>query len=167
MGFETEVGTGSTFWFEFPSIEPELSGQADVHVETVNEETNGLPTADARVLYVEDNIANVHLMERIIERMGGMELSHALDAETGLQIAEDTRPDLILLDINLPGMDGISAKKILDENPETSDIPVVAISADAMYESLERAREANFKAYLTKPFVVSNLMEVLHRELKK
>jgi len=166
VGFKSEVGVGTTFWVEFPAIERTLAEPPEVPDALNNGGQAIAPGADAVILYVEDNTANQRLVGRIIEKMDGITLITAQDAETGLKMAEEHQPDLILMDINLPGMDGIAAKKILDKNDLTREIPVIAISAAAMQENLERATEASFKAYLTKPFQVPELIDVLERELR-
>jgi signal transduction histidine kinase len=165
IGFDTKVGAGSTFWIEFPGIEANVAKTADPVVEQTSEHQEDASYVDATILYVEDNLANLRLMERIIKSMNGLTLVSAPDAETGQKMAEEIQPDLILMDINLPGMDGVEAKNNLALEEKTKDIPVIAISADAMHESVERAGDANFKAYLTKPFVMSELKQTLRREL--
>jgi signal transduction histidine kinase len=167
IGFESEVGSGSTFWVEFPAIKRTLPATAEVF-EASKKVASTIPSeAGAVILYIEDNTANQRLVGKIIGRLDGMTLITAQDAETGLVMAEEDRPDLILMDINLPGMDGIAAKKILDGNDLTQNIPVIAVSAAAMQENLERAMEVSFKAYLTKPFQVSELIEVIEKELRQ
>lgn len=131
----------------------------DSYLEQLIEE--GKKSAVATVLYVEDNPANLQLMEVIINRIGNVSLISAKNAETGISMAEQHQPDLILMDISLPGMDGIAARKILGANEKTRDIPIVAISAAAMKEDIDQAMNAGFSAYLTKPFHVAEVAELI------
>ena len=104
----------------------------------------------ARVLIVEDNAANMKLACLLLAKAGHESLC-AEDAETGLTIAREQRPDLILMDIQLPGMDGLAATALLKGDPATAAIPVVALTAMAMKEDQERTRAAGCDAYIAKP----------------
>ncbi|MCC7412373.1 MAG: PAS domain-containing protein [Gammaproteobacteria bacterium] len=124
--------------------------------------------ADTRmriVLYVEDNPANMRLLERALANRRGMRLITAATPALGLALAMTKRPDLILLDVNLPDMNGFEVLAKLREDPLTSAIPVVAISANAMPADLERGRAAGFEDYLTKPISLRGLARVLDRFL--
>lgn len=114
-----------------------------------------------KVLYVEDNPANINLMETILANVPGVELETAHTAELGLAAATRDRPDLILMDINLPGMNGIEALAELRRNTKTRDIPVIAISAASLPREVQQGMEAGFLAYLTKPFDVSELLNTV------
>ncbi|MCW8951670.1 MAG: response regulator, partial [Rhodospirillales bacterium] len=114
------------------------------------------------VLYVEDNPANLQLMEWIVKRVPAARLISAHTAELGLDLAETEMPDVILMDINLPGMNGLQALKSLQANPKLAHIPVIAISADAMSGSIKRGLDAGFKAYLTKPIQIPEMLERLN-----
>ena len=118
---------------------------------------------DHTVLYVEDHAANVRLMERILWRTTDFSLITAPDAERGLHLARTHRPDIILMDINLPGMNGFEAFERLRTCEETRRIPVVALSANAMTDDIEKAAQAGFVDYLTKPFQVQELLALLKR----
>ena len=115
------------------------------------------------VLYVEDNLDNVRLMESIFDRIGDAQLVSVCSAEQGIDQVRRNLPDMILMDINLPGMDGISALKLLKSSSETWDIPVIAITAAAMTSDLEIGRIAGFDAYITKPVDVLNLIRVIEK----
>ena len=119
----------------------------------------------ATMLYVEDNPANVTLRRHVIRALGPMRLFTAETGPEGLTLARDLRPDVILLDINLPGMDGFTLKTGLDADPLTRGIPVLALSANAMPEDIKRGRQAGFVAYLTKPLDIPALAEALGRAL--
>ncbi len=163
IGFETEDGVGSTFWFEFPTFAISAQdGKAEEVLEdlTVALEINELEKSHT-VLYVEDNSANLALMVKILDQIPRVDLISAHNAEVGLELAEIEKPSLILMDINLPGMDGIEALRNLQENAETSHIPVVAISAAAMPKDIKRGMDAGFIEYLTKPIQVQEVQRVV------
>jgi CheY-like chemotaxis protein len=113
------------------------------------------------LLYVEDNPANLKLVEQLIARRPTMRLLSARDGNIGIQLARATLPEVILMDINLPGISGIEALQILREDPATAHIPVVALSANAMPRDIEKGLEAGFLSYLTKPIKVAEFMETL------
>ena len=166
IGVESTVGAGSVFWFELASVaEPHLSiaeGDAVVlaHLQA---------PAEARphsVLYVEDNPANLKLVEQIIARHPDISLLTAVNGNSGIEIARDKQPDVILMDINLPGINGFEALKILRADPATAHIPVIAISANAMPRDIERGMKAGFFRYITKPIKVDEFMGALEDALK-
>ena len=113
------------------------------------------------MLYVEDNPANLMLVEDLIARRADLRLLSARDGHHGIEIARESRPDLILMDINLPGISGIRALKILAEDPTTAHIPVIALSANAIPRDIEKGLEAGFFRYLTKPIKVDEFMKTL------
>ncbi|MBL6945165.1 MAG: response regulator [Rhodospirillales bacterium] len=162
IGFESKAGTGSTFWVEFFAAESNVVKKSEV---SQKDEYRKQMHIAATVLYIEDNPANLQLMETIIDEIGGISMMSAHNAELGILMAEEQQPDLILMDINLPGMDGIAARKALGGIDATKDIPVVAISAAAMKRDVERGMAAGFKAYLTKPFNVQEVVDAIEKEL--
>jgi CheY-like chemotaxis protein len=118
------------------------------------------------LLYVEDNPANLKLVEQLIARRPTMRLLSALDGNMGIQLARANQPEVILMDINLPGISGLEALKILREDPATTHIPVLALSANAMARDIEKGLEAGFFSYLTKPIKVPEFMEALDTALQ-
>jgi len=120
----------------------------------------------AKVLVVEDNPANMTLATFLLESVGHTVLK-ARDAETGVGLARSERPDLILMDIQLPGMDGLSATGILKADAETRDIPVIALTALAMKGDEERIRAAGCDGYIAKPLSYKDFLETIARELDK
>jgi CheY-like chemotaxis protein len=110
------------------------------------------------VIYVEDNPVNVSVMQHIFRHLPGIGLLITEDAENCLIMIQQTRPDLVLMDINLPGMNGLEALRILKSDPETATIPVIAVSAAAMPRDVRAGLEAGFAGYLTKPFNVAALL---------
>src|SRR4051812_9603048 len=104
----------------------------------------------ARILIIEDNAANMKLASMLLAKAGHSVLS-AMDAEAGLAVARSERPELILMDIQLPGMDGLAATQLLKADPATAAIPVIALTAMAMKEDQEKTRVAGCDAYIAKP----------------
>lgn len=163
IGFKSEEGIGSTFWIE-------LAGKAvgEVNLQpTTSEKPQILSNSSSQkfVLYIEDNPENLSLMEMIVSRIDNVELISAFNAEIGIELARAERPDLILIDINLPGMNGIEALKKLMQMDETARIPTIAVSAAASKRNIERALNAGFKAYLTKPINIAELQSVFKSHL--
>ncbi len=161
IGVESSVGLGSVFWIE-------LDLTAEWHPAADTPERLGLPQdpvhPDGRMrtlLYVEDNPANLMLVEDLIARRSGMRLLSARDGNRGVEIARACLPDIILMDINLPGISGIRALQMLAEDPLTAHIPVIALSANAIPRDIARGLEAGFFRYLTKPIKVKEFMETL------
>ncbi|HMI75842.1 MAG: hypothetical protein QOD95_2649 [Gammaproteobacteria bacterium] len=168
IGAESTVGTGSMFWIEL-SLSAErqpahgtaiFSAAARVPIRI---DTSLLRT----LLYVEDNPANLMLIEDLIARRPDIRLLSARDGNRGIEIARNSRPDVILMDINLPGISGIKALGILAEDPTTAHIPVIALSANAIPRDIEKGLEAGFFRYLTKPIRVNELMETLDLALER
>lgn len=161
IGVESTPGVGSIFWVEFPAAESVISGR---HV-------SGDPAAEAAgtsrrtVLYIEDNPANLRLMARILSKREDIRLISAERSGIGLELAAAHRPDLILLDINLPDMDGYQVLSRLRGNPETRAMPVIGIGANAMPRDVEKARAAGFAGYLTKPLDIGQLLRTVDSTL--
>jgi CheY-like chemotaxis protein len=161
IGVESVVGKGSVFWFELVSVaEPKLAMEADAEEVLVQPHE---PRAERlhTLLYVEDNPANMKLVEQIIARHPDIRLLTAVNGNSGIEIARASQPDVILMDINLPGINGFEALRILRENTATEHIPVIAISANAMPLDIERALKAGFFRYITKPLKVDEFMGAL------
>jgi len=161
IGVESTLGEGSVFWIELNLIpEPQVL----THVaETLMPDRLLLEGAAAQriLLYVEDNPANLMLVEDLVARRPDIRLLSAPDGYRGIKIARDAVPDAILMDINLPGISGLQALKILAEDPATAHIPVIALSANAMPRDIEKGLEAGFFRYLTKPIKVAEFMSTL------
>ena len=161
IGVASAVGAGSVFWIELVSttapqlvagrVEPTAVGQSPV--------THAAPART--LLYVEDNPANLKLVEQLVARRPDMRLISAGDGTRGIQMARESQPQVILMDINLPGLSGIEALKLLREDPVTAHIPVVALSANAIPRDIAKGLEAGFFRYLTKPIKVNEFMDTL------
>jgi len=162
LGVESTVGVGSVFWFE-------LSLTKAPNVAVCNGERNALVTPETpagaprrTLLYVEDNPANMQLVEELIAEIPGMRLITAVDGTLGIELARASQPQVILMDINLPGISGIKALKILRGESATAHIPVIALSANAMTRDIEKGLEAGFFRYLTKPIKITEFMKTLN-----
>ncbi|MGD1215904.1 MAG: PAS domain S-box protein [Terriglobales bacterium] len=166
FGVESTVGVGSVFWCELNSAAaPQLavqSGEAEASVPPQ------LPASASRrtLLYVEDNPANMKLVEQLIARYPDIRLVTAVNGTLGIKLARATQPKVILMDINLPGISGIEALKILREDPATAHIPVVALSANVMPRDIAKGLEAGFFRYITKPIKVKEFMDTLNMALE-
>jgi CheY-like chemotaxis protein len=166
LGVKSIVGVESVFWCELiAAVAPQLpvpSGEAEALVQP---ET---PAQAPRrcLLYVEDNPANMKLVEEIIVRRPDLRLETAVNGTLGIQVARATQPQVILMDINLPGISGVKALKILREDPLTAHIPVIALSANAMPRDIAKGLEAGFFRYLTKPIKINEFMETLNAALE-
>jgi PAS domain S-box-containing protein len=166
IGVESIVGKGSVFWIEMEltaeqGIIPDLAALAPA--------LQGQVPTDPRahtLLYVEDNPANLMLVEDLIARRSDIRLLSARDGVSGIAMAKAYQPDVILMDINLPGISGIKAVQILCADPLTAHIPVVALSANAMPRDIEKGMEAGFFYYLTKPIKIQEFMNTLDLALK-
>ena len=162
IGVESKVGVGSSFWVELLSTAPiPLPGPVEIDHPAPPQLTIAA-TTQRTLLYVEDNPANLRLVERLVARRSDLRLLSAVDGNRGVALARACRPDVILMDINLPGLSGIEALKILREDRITAHIPVIALSANAMARDIHKGMEAGFFRYLTKPVKVSEFMEALN-----
>jgi PAS domain S-box-containing protein len=166
LGVESSVGVGSVFWCELAAAAaPELEAKTAAPAATARAQDQ--PGAPLRtLLYVEDNPANLKLVEQLIARRLTIRLLTAVDGNQGIQLARANQPDVILMDINLPGISGIEALKILRDDPATARIPIVALSANAMPRDIEKGLAAGFFSYLTKPIKVKEFMEALDAALE-
>lgn len=155
---ESREGEGAVFTVRLP-----IATEAPRAVTASSVPTMTLP--EATLLYVEDNPSNIALMRHVITALGGMQLHVAETGPEGLALARDLRPDVVILDINLPGMDGFEVKARLAEDPLTRCLPVLALSASAAFADIRRGREAGFLEYLTKPLQIPALAQALSQAL--
>jgi PAS domain S-box-containing protein len=162
IGVESSVGVGSSFWFELSSVvAPALAvDSAEPAAPASGQASPG--TVLRTVLYVEDNPANLKLVEQIIARRLDLRLLSAVNGSLGVELARSNQPEVILMDLNLPGIGGIQALKILRDDPTTAHIPVLALSANALPSDIKKGLEAGFFRYLTKPIKVNEFMDALN-----
>lgn len=165
ISVKSQVGKGSTFWIELPLVD---------EVEEINHsqsnEQEGRPFTfqnKKKLLYIEDNPANLHLVQKILRKYEDIELFSAVNGEIGIDLAQAHEPDLILIDLNLPGIDGYEVLEKLRGIQETKDITIVAISANAMPRDIEKGLLAGFHDYMTKPLRVSHFSEMIRRYMYK
>jgi PAS domain S-box-containing protein len=166
IGVESKVGVGSVFWIE-------LNTDIDPHLQFAKAQSIPMPELQMPsgprphlVLYVEDNPANLKLVEQLIARRPNMRLLTAQNGNDGIRLARGYMPDVILMDINLPGISGIEAMKIIHLDSITAHIPVIALSANAIPSDVEKGIQAGFFRYLTKPIKVNEFMETLNVALE-
>jgi CheY-like chemotaxis protein len=159
VGFRSVPDQGSEFWLELPGVVGSLGpGPERKHAPAMS----ALAEVGQRtVLYVEDNPANVAFMRDLLGGFDNLELVVAQTAETGVDLAAKRRPQAIIMDINLPGMSGLDALRVLRADERTRGIPVIALTAAATERDRERGRDAGFYRYLTKPVDVGELEQIL------
>jgi PAS domain S-box-containing protein len=164
VGFTSEVDRGSAFWVDMP-IHRRVT--ADILRTKPEIGTSPLATGDTRhkVIYIEDNPSNIAFMRDLVEDLPAVELLTAPTAEIGLELIRSHRPQVVIMDINLPGMSGFDAVQRLREWPETQSIPVIGLSAAALIKDTTRAKDAGFYRYLTKPVKVAELTRTLEELL--
>jgi len=166
IGMDSEEGRGSRFWIELPEVASEQGGpdndlMQQATTATVASGTENLYT----LLYIEDNPANIRLISRILSKNPQLRLITAHTPELGLELVSARHPELILLDINLPGMDGYQVLSVLQSQGSTKKTPVIAIGANATSRDIERGLAAGFDEYLTKPIDIRYFLETVERLL--
>lgn len=164
IGVRSAVNEGSYFWVDLPLIEKEPGDYTEEAPLTVCEYPE-LAERKRTILYIEDNPANLLLVAKIFSRYPTVTFLSAPYGMRGVELAQKQRIDIILLDISLPDIDGYEVLKRLRELETTRDIPVVAVSSNAMPEDIERGKAAGFTAFLTKPINVHNFIETVHAVL--
>ncbi|MGW8394668.1 ATP-binding protein [Pseudoduganella sp. HUAS MS19] len=161
IGVTSSQGVGSMFWIELESTEPTPS-RIDASAERPAHPHRHAEGEPATVLYVEDNPANLKLVEEIISFRPDLKLISAPDGHLGIELARAHQPDIILMDINLPGLNGIDAVKLLATDPRTAHIPVIALTANAMPRDVEKGLAAGFFRYLIKPINIDEFTEAIN-----
>ncbi len=161
IGVDSVVGEGSAFWFELGlTTAPHLAVEEAADASQARPQmADGTPLRT--VLYVEDNPANLELVEQLISRRPELRMISAADGNLGVEFARSYLPEVILMDINLPGISGLEAMQILRADPKTAQIPIIALSANAVPRDIEKALHAGFFNYLTKPIKVNQFMDAL------
>jgi PAS domain S-box-containing protein len=162
LAVETEVGQGSRFWVELPMAEGPVQ-RAERQQELATPDKSGpVPSTSLTVLYIEDNLSNLQLVERVLSRRPGVRLISAMRPQLGLELAAEHHPDLILLDLHLPDMPGQEVLRRLQGEPRTAQVPVVILSADARPTLIDELLAQGVRAFLTKPLDVKELLELLN-----
>lgn len=168
IGAESTLGNGSRFWIELP-----LESVAEQSTDKDSKQTHRTPLAVTssaamyryKILYIEDNPSNLRLVEQLIGIRNDIELFTAHDPRLGIDLAEAHQPDLILLDINMPGMDGYQVLEILLNTDVLKNTPVIAVTANAMPRDIEQGKAAGFSDYVTKPLQVNNFLGLIDNYL--
>ncbi|SCA57451.1 putative Histidine kinase [Candidatus Terasakiella magnetica] len=166
IGVDSKLGEGSTFWVDIPVSDEEIVRdipELPSDIEHSPKRLDGVNT----ILYVEDNPANMRLMRELLTQLPRTNFVEAGTAEEGLELIKQDKPDLVLMDINLPGMDGFQAFEVMRDDPYMGDIPVIALTANAMPREVEKGRELGFKSYLTKPIDVAATLAEITRVLEE
>jgi len=163
VGFRSTPGDGSVFWIDLPAHDAKTSvaPAAPLPFKPASVLVGSSQDAAYTVVYIEDNPSNIAFMQGLIGELERVNLVCAPTAELGIEIVRAHRPDVVIMDINLPGMSGHEATRHLKAWPETKDIPVIALTAAAMAGDRKRASDVGFYRYLTKPVKVAELMETL------
>ena len=167
IGVESTPGAGSVFWIELqlcarPQSAEDTEAPIRLPPDGAFEESS---RSQYTVLYVEDNPANLALVEQIIARRKDVRFLSAADASIGIAFARSHLPNVVLMDIHLPGISGLEAMKILRTDPRTAHIPVIALSANVVPRDILKGIEAGFMDYITKPIMVNTFMRVLNAAL--
>jgi CheY-like chemotaxis protein len=161
IGFETVTGEGSFFYMDLQlsdkvPLATEVEKQSDSFQSSLSETTKKY-----KILYIEDIPENMELVKQILKNRSYVKLLTASNALDGIEMAQSKIPDLILMDIHLPDMNGLEAFKKLQSINQTKKIPVIALTADAMDLDIKRAMDTGFTDYLTKPIDVPNFLETI------
>lgn len=161
---ESVAGEGSVFWIELRTTTAPVVVASKPVAAALPAPPEGAPIRT--LLYVEDNPANLTLVEQIIARRPDLRLLTASDGKRGIESARVNQPSVILMDINMPGMNGLDAMQILRRDPSTAHIPIIALSANAMPHDIAKGLEAGFFNYITKPMRVDEFMKALDAALR-
>lgn len=168
IGLSSQPGKGSTFWIELPIAEIVKDGEEIVDEDgELAWENADKGVGSSLVLHIEDNPSNLKLIAHVLTLRPEIHLLQAPTPGLGLELATIHRPDLILLDINMPGLDGYRVLAELRADPKTAEIPVIAVTANATTRDIERGMAAGFDEYLTKPVNVTRLLDTIDRFLAK
>ena len=165
IGVESQPDEGSTFWIELPQDNMNVQNKVEKQL-SHDKKSPGVEDTKYSLLYIEDNPANLRLVTQLLRQRSNIKILSAHDPVLGLELIAEYIPDIILLDINLPGIDGFEVLKRLREQKNTCEIPVVAISANAMPRDIENGLKAGFDQYITKPINVIELLSVIDKTLQ-
>lgn len=161
IGVDSVVGVGSAFWIELKQVSHVPDAAKTEAPVAYHPASNAVDAPVHQVLYVEDNPANLMLMEEVMARRPDIRLITAKDGHHGITQARSALPGVILMDINLPGISGLDALRVLKQDCTTAHIPVIAVSANALPADVEAGLGLGFFRYLTKPIVINKLMAAI------
>ncbi len=162
---ESQLNVGSTFFIKLNRCNlPEKSDTLEKQKISVPKEP--APSQDQSILYIEDNPINTDLVKNILSQYFSLSFYSAQGAQEGIDLAVKHKPDIVLMDIQMPGMDGFEAFKILQNSQETKAIPVIALSANAMETSIQKAMKMGFHSYITKPLDIPIFLKTIRNLLK-
>jgi len=167
IDFTSVENVGTQFWLELPLAkegEKGISARAEDAFSEKRQEL--LVEGDRRILYIEDNPANTRLFSKIIEKFPHLHVGTVMEPLVGIYEARTAPPDIIVLDINLPDLDGYEVLEVLKNDDRTKNIPVIALSANAMSLDIKKGLQAGFVDYLTKPVEINRLIEVFNKHLR-
>lgn len=160
IGVHSDIGVGSTFWIELPL--DEITEHDSAHLSDNNiVQSQRLSASEHKILYIEDNPANLKLVTQILGHRNNIKLFTAHTPKIGIELAASRQPDLILLDINMPELDGYQVLDIFKTNPDLEHVPVIAVTANAMPKDIERGKQAGFTDYVTKPIDVIKFLDII------
>jgi CheY-like chemotaxis protein len=161
IGYASDGAKGSSFWIDLPvALSPEQAAPLALPAPATVIARHGFS-----VLYIEDNPANLELVRNIFATLNDVTMFEATDGATGLLLAKQYRPDLIILDINLPDLNGFDVRQQLKDDPDLAATPMLALSAGALPRDVERGIEAGFFRYLTKPLDVAAFLVAIDAAL--
>ena len=165
ISVDSEVGVGTTFCIDLPSKSMAETQDPSLPDPQSDVAATAHPVHQYQILYIEDSQSNIKLIRRALAKKPHIKLITAEHPEFGIQVARQEKPDLLLLDINLPEMDGYQVLEIVRQTAELQELPIFAITANAMPEDIERGTQAGFNEYLTKPLNIKYLHELLDQYL--
>ncbi|MDH5656017.1 MAG: ATP-binding protein [Spirochaetia bacterium] len=165
IDFKSAKGKGSEFWVDLFFKEENNRQEEKSQIQGTLQNKDSLSIK--KILYIEDDNANIKILERLFSKYPEIEFMFSHSAEEGIPIAESNQPDIILMDMNLPGINGMEAFKKLKKSSKTSEIPVIAVSANALDETIDIALKEGFNSYITKPFHIQTLVDSIFSGIKK
>jgi ribose transport system substrate-binding protein len=159
---ESRIGEGSDFWISLPLV----NAQVTIDQQLMEGERPALLQGDNfTILYIEDNLLNLQLVKEILGTIQGISLISAMTGSEGMELAAEWRPDLILLDLNLPDLHGYEVFDRIKANPAYEQTPIIALSANAMPEEINQALGKGFTEYICKPIDIMAFLTVLSKHL--
>ena len=164
IGFESTEGVGSTFWVEFPLANTDTK-HTDKDNVIWNNNKHKTPALKSHLLYIEDNPSNVRLMQQVVRHYLNTEIQIAMTGQKGIELAKKNTFQLVFIDIDLPDINGIDVLKTIKQLEQYREIPIVAVSANAMKSEIDTAIAAGFSNYITKPFEFQSITHILDRFL--